>query len=124
MYKLPEHLGKPYDKEHSVAADGSFTLKQEHLTLLRHIRWHFPPPDAAPELMNEGIYPFPLTESKRPYGDFTWFEYEMAEILGEPYPLTPGGHAVEDPEKNKRMEALHYGTLPALRALFLYGETP
>ena len=124
VYRLPEHADTPYDKEHGVAADGSFTLKQEHMTLLRHMRWHFPRPEEIPELMNEGVYPFPLTESKRPYGDFTWFEYEMAEILGEPFALKPDGNAVEDPEKDKRMETLHYETLPALRVMFLYANMP
>lgn len=124
VYLLSEHLDAPYGEEFGVAAEGSFTLTQEHLTLLRHMRWHWPSPQAIPELLAEGIYPFPLTESKRPYGDFTWYEYEMAEILGEPYALGPDGNAVKDPEKDKRMEALHHETLPALQALFLYGEMP
>ena len=124
VYKLPEHVGNPYHEMHGVAADGSFTFTQEHLILLRHMRWGRPSREQVQALLKEGIYPFPLTDGKRPYGDFTWYEYEMAEILGEPFAIGPDGNPVEDSEKDRRMKILHYQTLPALRALFLYGKMP
>ena len=124
VYKLPEHAGKPYHEVHGVAADGSFTFTQEHLILLRHMNWDPPSREQIPALLEEGVYPFPLTDGKRPYGDFTWYEYEMAEILGEPFAIGADGNPVKDSEKDRRMEILHYQTLPALRALLLYGKMP
>lgn len=125
VYQIPEHFGGPcQDEDFGLAANGDFTFRPEHLTLLRHMRWRWPVPQEVPELLAAGIYPFPLTESKRPYGDYTWYECEMAEILEEPYATDADGKPVRDAEKDKRMRGLHYETLPALQVLFLYGEMP
>ena len=46
---------------------GTFTVTSEHLKLLRALRW-------------EGL----MVNAKRPYGDMTYFELDMADVLGEP----------------------------------------
>ncbi len=123
-YVLPEDLRNYMDEEHGVGPDGRFTLKNEHLLLLRSMRWHEAPPEQMQELLDDGIYPFPLAEPKRPYGDYTWYQYEMAEILDEPYALNDNNEVVEDPDKDQRLQTLHYETLPALQLLLLYGDMP
>jgi len=72
-----------------LAADKvvTFEFTERHERLLRNARW-------------EGMFVNP----KRPYGDMTHFEKDMADILGE--------HTVDD----ACMWKLHVETLPALQA--------
>ena len=70
----------------------SFKFTDQHLTLLRHARWG-------------GLFMNP----KRPYGDMTSFELDMAEILKVPL-------------DEKRLWKLHTETLPALQ-LYLQKAT-
>ena len=124
IYKLPEHISKLYHERHGVAADGSFTFTEAHLTLLRHMRWRQAAPEGFYAILTDAMYPFPLTASKRPYGDLSWYRGDMARILGEPFAIGSDGFPVHDPEKEQRLEILHYETLPAMQALFLYGVIP
>lgn len=77
----------------------SFTFTDQHATLLRHARW-------------AGLFMNP----KRPYGDMTSFELDMAEIL-------------KVPADEQRLWKLHTETLPALqiylqKATIAPGEYP
>jgi len=78
---LPDELSH-LAKEKVVA----FEFTERHARLLRNARW-------------EGTFMNP----KRPYGDMTYFEKDMADILGE--------HTVDD----AKMWKLHVETLPALQ---------
>ncbi len=77
---LPSELA-PLAKEKSV----SFTFTDQHAKLLRHARWR-------------GLFMNP----KRPYGDMTSFELDMADIL-------------KVPADEQRLWKLHTETLPALQ---------
>jgi hypothetical protein len=74
----------------------SFAYTQQHASLLRHARW-------SRLCMNP----------KRPYGDMTYFELDMAEILGEPVARSQDGRLPA--EQERRLQALHAETLPALQ---------
>jgi hypothetical protein len=74
----------------------SFALTGRHVALLRHARWR-------------GLFMNP----KRPYGDFTYFELDMAEILGEQVARTADGKLPDKEEQ--RLWKLHTETLPALQ---------
>lgn len=84
---MPEELA-------SLAKDKvvTFQLTERHLKLLHNARW---------EAM--------MMNPKRPYGDMTSFEHEMATILGEPF-------------DEKALWKLHTEMLPALQ-VFLQNAT-
>ncbi|MCP3873081.1 MAG: hypothetical protein GY699_08005, partial [Desulfobacteraceae bacterium] len=59
---------------------------------------------------------------KRPYGDATYFEPDMADILGIKYSLNSKKHAIMSKEQLEEMRELHYELLPALQVLLIYGS--
>ncbi len=75
---------------------GRITITKEHLTLLRAGRW-------------QALFMNP----KRPYGDMTYFELDMAGILGERVERRPDGKLPEVEEK--RLFQLHVELLPTLQ---------
>ncbi len=77
----------------------TFTLTDQHVALLRQAQW-------------QGLF----MNSKRPYGDMTYFELDMADILGEHPAKTANGTFSEKDEQ--RLWKLHVETLSALQ-LFL-----
>lgn len=88
---LPEEIG-------SLARDQTvhFDLADHHLALLRAARWR-------------GLW----MNAKRPYGDMTYFELDMADILGEAVVRDAEGRLPASQEK--RLWRLHAETLPALQ---------
>ncbi|RQT12135.1 hypothetical protein [Burkholderia contaminans] len=61
-------------------------------------------------------------DGKRPYGDRTYFQIDMAELLGESYKRDVRGNLIEDAEKDARVERLHYETLAALQVFLMHAE--
>lgn len=102
-------------------AQGKFTLTARHLKLLQQgIIWENRPDDG-----DEDFWPVQGLDFKRPYGDYTYYMYEMAGILGEPYAVNPATNKiVEDKAKDAALEKLHHELLGALQLLLLYGEMP
>ncbi|WP_338638725.1 hypothetical protein [Burkholderia pyrrocinia] len=68
------------------------------------------------------FWPLPYIDGKRPYGERTCYQFDMAELLGDPYQLDADGNLIEDAEKDARLERLHYETLAALQAFLMYAE--
>jgi len=87
-----------------------FSVTEEHLALLRAARW-------------QGLW----MNAKRPYGDMTYFELDMAKLLHQPDTRTAEGGLPEALER--RLGQLHAETLPALqvflkKAVIAAGEYP
>lgn len=78
-----------------------FELTPELAKLLRHARWE------AGSGGWLGLNP------KRPYGDMTYFELDMAEILGEPRVQDAAGHL--SPDLEARLGGLHEDMQGALQ---------
>jgi len=70
-----------------------------HLALLRNANWQCG-----------------MVDPKRPYGDMTYFEIDMARILG--IPLAADGKP--SPDDQRRLDQLHDETLPALAAFLAH----
>lgn len=81
----------------------TFAFTDRHAALLRGARWR-------------GLW----MNAKRPYGDMTYFELDMAAILGDPVVRDQDGRL--PPEQEKRLGKLHAETLPALQ-VFLQKAT-
>lgn len=94
---VPAELG-------SLATDPAvdFEFTDQHALLLRATRWED----------GQGLDRL-IVNAKRPYGDMTYFELDMAEILGEPVVRRPNGALPLDDER--RLSKLYTETLPALQ---------
>jgi hypothetical protein len=65
--------------------DGHFNFTVQHCRLLRKLRLEWPDGFTNSAFV-EWNYPAPVVHFKRPFGDMTTFEIEMAEILDLPIP--------------------------------------
>ena len=78
-----------------LGPNNMFHLTEEHIRLLRHIEFKLP--EAAwYEVALSRAYPVPTVNFKRPFGDATDFDRDMASILGLPQPDTEQSYAVLD----------------------------
>lgn len=121
-YELPGQLRKAFrDPARGVDSRGIFRLRPEHLLLLRSAHWRVVNAASIDEVLAEGadLWPMPYVDGKRPYGNFTYYQLEMAERLGEPYARAPDGKALPDRAKDARLEGLHLETLAALQVAIL-----
>jgi hypothetical protein len=67
--------------------DGYFRLTDQHRRLLQHLRFEWPDPDFVLVVArNIWGYPVPTVHFKRPFGDMTAFDYDMADVLERPRP--------------------------------------
>ena len=125
-YKTPEAMHETFsDPRSGVDATGHFEIKQEHLTLLKALTWIDLSSQAAEEALHEKeeVWPMPVTDGKRPYGPSSYYQFDMAKILGEPYLVDKNDEVVSDPDKDARFEKLHMSMLAALQ-VFLQNAVP
>lgn len=106
---------------------GQFLLRAEHLLLLRAAMWREVEQGSLEDLLAdsteaEPLWPVPYIDGKRPYGDRSYYTIDMAELLGQPFPLDASGYAIIAPARDAVLTRLHEETLTALQLLFLYGE--
>ncbi|OWV80596.1 hypothetical protein ATY78_07900 [Rhizobium sp. R635] len=66
--------------------DGYFQFTRQHLQLLHHLSFEWPDSRIISTVAGEG-YPAPVVNFKRPFGDMSAFEIDMAAILGQPRPV-------------------------------------
>lgn len=83
----------------------AFDVTAEHIRLLQHANWRS----------------F-MIDCKRPYGDFTHYQVDMADILGLPVGKDAKGHAQIGKDAEKRMDALHAEMLFALQAYIRFAR--
>lgn len=117
-YTVPPEMREAFDfPESGVDAQGGFTLRAEHLVLLRAAVWRQPDAQQLEAVLREGerFWPMPMIDGKRPYGDASFYQIDMANLLGEPYALDAKGYAITEPAKDARLEKLHYETFAALQ---------
>jgi hypothetical protein len=117
------HLEQARDGKLAFNADGDppielprertfgFTVKDEHLKLLRHVHtreWH-------------GY--LVLMDMKRPYGDMTYYFIDMADALGEPSPPRDANKAPQFTQQQiDRYLQLHREMLFAAQAFWTYAQ--
>lgn len=106
------------DADLGFAADGSVLLTEEHLKLLRSIEIRWPSQWECDERLDGGGYPSATADPKRPYGDYTYIEIDMARILGCLPPPDGDAPAVFEPEPAlaHHLQRLHWQMLGAMQA--------
>jgi hypothetical protein len=97
---LPPDAG-PETRQETV----SFDFSADHAELRRHTRW-------------DGLFVNP----KRPFGDMTCFELDMADILGETTPRDEKGHPAFTPAQQERFDRLYVEMLPAIQVFLAHAE--
>jgi hypothetical protein len=106
------------DADVGLDADGLVTLTHDHLQLLRAIEIRWPSNYDCEDRLAMGEYPAATAEPKRPYGDFTFIEVDMARILGVLPPRPNGDEAAifqPSPELAHRLQRLHWQMLVTMQ---------
>ena len=125
-YALPAPRREAFDfPDSGVDAQGFFQLRPEHLTLLRAANWHEAGKGELEAVLREGdaFWPMPFIDGKRPYGDSSHYQIDMAQLLGKPYPVGANGRAITDPATDSRLEKLHWQTAAALQVVLAHAKT-
>ena len=99
---------------HLDAAE-TVAISEDHLALLRNIEIRWPSEWDTEERLDLGEYPAATADSKRPYGEFTFIEVDMARILGCLPPAPPDGAFEPEPELAARLQKLHWQMLGAIQ---------
>jgi len=123
-YAVPPDARPLFEFPHSgVDATGRFHLRKEHLILLKAAQWLVVDSDSISDVLDgeAECWPMPFVDGKRPYGNRSHYQLDMAELLGEPYRIDRSGNVVEDARKDARLERLHGETLAALQVVLAHG---
>ncbi len=99
---------------HARETTVAFELKPEHAKLLRRGSWE--------GLEKGSMAGYMGLDPKRPYGDMTYFELDMAEILGEPTPRDRDGRLA--PAQEARLGRLHEEMQAALQIFLQHAQLP
>lgn len=124
-YAVPAARREAFDfPDSGVDAQGNFQLRGEHLALLRAANWRDAGPGALEAVLREGdaYWPMPYIDGKRPYGDSSFYQIDMARLLGEPYALDARGRAITEPAKDARLASLHWQTAAALQVFLAHAR--
>jgi hypothetical protein len=105
------------DADLGLDPDGRVTISDDHLQLLRGIEIRWPSHYVCEERLALGEFPAAAADPKRPYGDFTYIEVDMARILGVLPPRTDGDSGVFEPspELAQHLQRLHWQILVAIQ---------
>lgn len=109
--------GELSDEDLGLDADGRVLVTEDHLRLLGGIEIRWPSEYECGDLLDAGRYPAAAADPKRPYGDFTFIEVDMARILGELPPAPERGPAIFEPspELARRLQRLHWQMLGVMQ---------
>jgi hypothetical protein len=119
LYPIPSDMATYLSGgDAGVRADGMFEFRAEHAKLLSNASWRI-----EHEAYWRGLqggnpdWPMPSIDGKRPYGDCSYYQLDLAEILGCPYAFGSDREAVPDPEKYEALQKLHHESLAALQVV-------
>jgi hypothetical protein len=119
VIRLKQHMD---GGDSGIGEDGSFRFTAEHAQLIAAIRWWYLSPngvsfsfrfDPTLDPQDGKFWRAPFVNFKRPFGDMTYFEIDMAKILG--VNLKPNS---KDPEED-RLFALYQQMHAALQVFVL-----
>ncbi|MEO1264827.1 MAG: hypothetical protein AAFV26_03880, partial [Pseudomonadota bacterium] len=113
-YSLPrqEHAG--------AGADDAFTVTGDHIKVLKAARFEWCREDDAEERLDNGEWPAPVIDPKRPYGDMTFYQVEVAQAVGR---LPPPEVGLSD-EMVAEMTALHFDMAKVFPIYFAHAVMP
>lgn len=95
--------------------DGQVIVTEDHLQLLRAIEIRWPSEYECGDRLDAGRYPAAAADPKRPYGDYTFIEVDMARILGALPPVSGSAVFEPGPELAYRLQRLHWQMLGTMQ---------
>ena len=103
-----------------------FEFQPEHLPLLHAAQWREIGADNVSDVLaneesSQTLWPMPYIDGKRPYGDRSYYQIDMAELLGQPYAKDAHGRYILPAEKDETLKQLHLQTQEALQLLLMHG---
>jgi len=102
------------DADLGINEDGTITVTEDHVRLLQSMNLRLA---ADPEsYFDSGLYPIAACDSKRPYGDRSFFQLDMAESLGITLPTDSNGEVDEASEQMNRLLVMHHQMLGVIQA--------
>lgn len=123
-YTVPADMAayfKAFDS--GVASDGSFMFQEAHATLLRGANWEVVGEQNIETVLGmSGMWPMPNIDGKRPYGDMSYYQLDMARLLGEPYAIGADQSALPDEAKDARLAKLHDEMTAALQVFLSHAR--
>ena len=105
----PERIAAILKELPRLDPDGTFLLTREHLLLIPHLRFGWPGKTMLGMFDYRDWIPVPIVNYKRPFGDMSAFEIDMAGILGLPRP------PMADTPLDRQLWALYWDMWPALQ---------
>lgn len=115
-YALPDEMRDYFSTpESGVDANGIFEFQAEHATILKGMNWRF-------EQLEKPGWPLPFVDGKRPYGDCTYYQHDMARLLETTSEVSANSQAGLDPARNEELQRLHYQMLAALQVLLTHAS--
>ena len=102
------------DEPLGLTPKGQFRLTGEHLKLLKVLTFAWPDEDEATERLNSDQWPAPTMDPKRPYGDMSFFQKDMAYILDLKVETKDGQKELSE-DQEKALQLLHWQMLGALQ---------
>jgi len=113
-YAVPADMHDYFaDPQTGVSPDGTFDFREEHAALLRQSNWRM-------DMLDPPCWPLPSVDGKRPYGDCSYFQIDMASHLGKPYSVSSGGEVQTDEVRDAEFDNLHRQMLAALQVLLVH----
>lgn len=110
--------GKLPDADIGLLADGRFHLTSEHIALARGMPMDWSNRYINEERLDWGQYPAATLDPKRPYGDMTWIDLDMAALLGIELPKNAETGRTEVPtDVEARLGRLHLQMLGAIQVI-------
>ena len=110
------------DEDLGLGDGGRVEITEDHLSLLREIDIRWPSVSDCEDRIDAGRYPAATVDAKRPYGDMTHIEIDMARILDVLPPAPDGGIFEPEPELAQRLQRLHWQMLVAMQVFVEHAD--
>jgi len=102
--------------------EGDTTVTTEQLTALKALVWSWPGSDDIEEELAFGNWPTPKTDPKRPYGDFSFYQLELADALGWKMVKDDDGNYQLSAEQDEKLIKIHGSLFRVIRVFFEKAE--
>lgn len=124
MQHLPGFCSKALLRPGRYDVDGEqVAVSSEQIRLVPALVWNVP--DSLDGVASRnGAWPVAFVDFKRPYGDLTYFEADMASALGLPVAMDSQGQADLPEDTVTRLDALHRTMARVMRAFVLHATWP
>gem|GEM_PF-3353770 len=100
--------------------DGRVNLTEEMIAILRQTSWEW----SLHAFEDFGAWPGPAIDPKRPYGDMSNWEVEMAKMLDLPLTKNDEGYVETSQEQNAQLFNYHLSQLACAQAILEHGSLP